>query len=170
MHFVDPSTGSPGSLHDARVYRHGRLCAVLNSGDLNQDVHLLGNSAYPLKMNLLVPYCDNGHVTEKQRRYNCMHSLSRCAIERAFGLLKGKFRRLRYLDVCTLSAVPNVVVAAYVLHNFIMQTECDDVSMQIGEDDDSELREAGQHVLDQYCDTESAAGAAAKRDTIADKV
>jgi len=74
------------------------------------------------------------------------------------------------LDVCTLSAVPNVIVAACVLHNFILQTECDeDVSMQTGEDD-SELQEAGQHVLDHYCDTEPAAGAAAKRDAIADKL
>lgn len=170
LRFVDLSTGCPGSLHDARVYRRSRLCAVLNSGDLNQDVHVLGDSAYPLQMNLLVPYRDNGHLTEKQRRYNYMHSLSRCAIERAFGLLKGKFRRLRYLDVCTLSAVPNVVVAACVLHNFILQMESEDMSLQTGEDEDSELREAGLHVLDQYCDVEPAAGAAAKRDGIADKL
>ena len=31
-------------------------------------------------------------------RYNYVHSSIRTTIERAFGLLKGRFRRLKYLD------------------------------------------------------------------------
>jgi len=30
-------------------------------------VHVLGNFAPPLHTNLLVPYCDNGHLTEIQK-------------------------------------------------------------------------------------------------------
>jgi len=56
-----------------------------------------------------------------------------------------------------MSAIPNVV-AACMLHNFILQMEYnEDVSMQTGEDDDAELREAEQHVLNQQCNTEPAA-------------
>jgi len=43
-------------------------------------------------------------------------------------LLKGKFRRLKYLDINNLSLVPDIVIGACTLHNFILQNEssCDD--------------------------------------------
>jgi len=55
----------------------------------------------------MVPYRDNGHLSEKHKKFNYVLSCSCCSIERAFALLKGKFRRLKYLDVNDLSAVPN---------------------------------------------------------------
>lgn len=56
-----------------------------------QDSHLVGDLAYKLHENLLVPYRDNGHLTERQRNYNFCQSSARIAIERAFGILKGRF-------------------------------------------------------------------------------
>ena len=51
----------------------------------------------PLLPNLLVPYQDNGHLTATRRWFNTVHSSNCCVIERAFGRLKGKFRRLKAL-------------------------------------------------------------------------
>ena len=118
LQFIDVSTGWPGSMHDARIYRKSKLHKLLNSGVIQRQYHVLGDSAYPLELNLMVPYRDNGHLSENQKKFN-----SRCSIERAFALFKGKFRRLKYLDINDLSAVPNIILAACTLHNFILQND-----------------------------------------------
>jgi len=122
LQFIDISTGYPGSMHDARIYRKSALSRVLNTS-VDSSFHILGDSAYPLEKCLLVPYRDNGHLNQKQKQFNYHLSSSRCAIERAFALLKGKFRRLKYIDVNDIAAVPPMVTAACVLHNFILQNE-----------------------------------------------
>lgn len=40
-----------------------------------------------------------------------------------FGRLKGKFRRLRDLDVCTADVRTEVIAAVCVLHNFIIKND-----------------------------------------------
>ncbi|RZC40896.1 DDE Tnp 4 domain containing protein, partial [Asbolus verrucosus] len=50
----------------------------------------------------------------------------RSVIECAFGRLKGKFRRLRDLDVCDAETGIQVITAACVLHNFIIEHDYDD--------------------------------------------
>ena len=65
-----------------------------------KNSHLLGDAAYPLKTWIMTPYKDNGHLTEQQKTYNFyLHSLARMVIERAFALLKGRFRRVKYVDI-----------------------------------------------------------------------
>lgn len=56
--------------------------------------HLVGDSAYSLHEHLMTPYRDNGYLTNKQKNYNFCHSSARIVIERAFGLLKGRFKSL----------------------------------------------------------------------------
>ena len=87
-------------MHDARVFR---VCDVGQKAARNElfpstEFHLLGDSAYALMMQVMVPYRDNGHLTAGQKKYNVRHSATRSVIERAFGRLKGKFRRLKGLD------------------------------------------------------------------------
>ena len=43
---------------------------------------------------MVTPFRDNGHLTAAQKKYNKYHSSTRMVIERAFGLVKGCFRRL----------------------------------------------------------------------------
>ena len=128
LKFIDISTWWPGSMHDARIYRRSHLCTVINDDKFPKDLHILGDSAYPLETSLLVPFRDNGHLTDKQKKFNFVLSSSRSAVERSFALLKGKFRRLKYLDINNLSLVPDIVIGACTLHNFILQNEssCDD--------------------------------------------
>jgi len=96
----------------------------------------VGDSAYPLEVKLMVPYRDNGHLTEEQKAFNLKLSGSRCAIERAFGLLKGKFRRLKYLDVNNVSSVPDIIIAACTLYNFILQNDGTDADVSVDESED----------------------------------
>lgn len=82
--------------------------------------HLLGDSAYPLSSCVLTPYRDNGYLDEQQRRYNVLQASCRSVIERAFGLLKVKFRRLKFLDIFSVETANLIVSASCTLHNFII--------------------------------------------------
>ena len=97
LQFLHVVAGWPGTVHDARILR---ISAVWNICPLwcGPNNHLLGDGAYPLQNWLLKPFRDNGHLTRIQRRFNYHLSSTCAAIERAFGLLKGRFRRLTFLD------------------------------------------------------------------------
>lgn len=69
----------------------------------------------------MTPYRDNGHLTERQKNYNFCHSSARMAIERAFGLLKGRFRSLlTVLDMGRVDYIPHFILACCVLHNICL--------------------------------------------------
>lgn len=50
---------------------------------------------------------------------NTKLSSIRSIIEQTFGLLKGKFRRLKYMDIVDFNLGKKTIAAACVLHNFI---------------------------------------------------
>lgn len=111
LQFLHVVAGWPGSVHDSRIPL--RNCDVWNVGPegCEADNHLLGDGAYPLKSWLLKPFRDNGHLTRRQRRFNYRLSSARVVIERAFGLLKGRFRRLKLLDTKSIkTAVDTIIV------------------------------------------------------------
>lgn len=51
-----------------------------------------------------------------------MHAGTRQVIERAFALLKGRFRRLKYLDMNRDDMIASVILACCVLHNICLVT------------------------------------------------
>ena len=55
------------------------------------DMHILGDSAFPLMPWLLVPFKRHSRqkLDRRQRRYNRVYSSARIAVERAFGKLNG---------------------------------------------------------------------------------
>ncbi|KAK5646228.1 hypothetical protein RI129_004692 [Pyrocoelia pectoralis] len=121
--FIHIDVGRPGRMHDARVFRLSSLSAELAQNLLPPHLHLIGDSAYPLSMNLMKPYTDNGHLTAVQSNFNTKLCSIRSIIERTFGFLKQRFRRLKYLDVAGPEIAKKIVTAACVLHNFIMLEE-----------------------------------------------
>jgi len=124
--FIDVHIGVPGRVHDARVFRNSPLFRNIKYHNLiSPTTHLIGDSAYPLSTFLLVPYKDNGHLTVEQMRYNQKLSSIRSIIERAFGLLKGKFRKLKYLEMYNLFLINYAIASACILHNFIIMNEGD---------------------------------------------
>jgi len=126
MKFIDVFAERAGSVHDARVLRVSPLGTRLEQGQLGDPAyHILGDSAYPLLPQLLVPYRDNGHLTAIQTKFNFIPSETRSRIERAFARLKGKFRHLRGLDCTCIGNALVLIEAAFVLHNFILVHEGD---------------------------------------------
>ena len=96
MLFTNVFCSYPGSVHDARVFRNS---SIFQDAEANPDVlfprntHLIGDSAYPLKVWVLTPFRDNGRLTRRQRRYNFVHSSTRMIVERSLSLYKGRFRK-----------------------------------------------------------------------------
>jgi len=141
LKFIDVFTGICGSVHDARVWRLsdiGTLIAQDEHRYFQNQYHLLADSAYPLSNYILTPYRDNGHLTNVQRRYNTKLSKTRVVIERAFGTLKGRFRKLKYIYMYNTEMIPLVILTCCILHNicidnedaFINDNEFDEIEMQ----------------------------------------
>jgi len=121
-HFTHCFAGHPGSVHDQRVFRLSELQEWLgNPEKFPDDCHILGDAAYKLHQNVIVPYRDNGYLTSRQKNFNICHSSARVAIERAFGLLKTRFRSIRTvlaMDRCDL--IPMFIIACCVMHNICL--------------------------------------------------
>lgn len=125
-----------GSVHDARVLRVSPLGNAIENGCIGLDkYHILGDSAYPLLTQLIVPYRDNGHLNTTQTRFNYVHSETRSVVERAFARLKGKLRRLRHLESTVITNALSTIEAAFVLHNFLILHDNDDADYEVDTDD-----------------------------------
>lgn len=121
--FVNVCVGMPGSAHDARVLTNSSLNkAVIENGEetLFYNEYHLGDSAYPLKNWLITPFKDYGDLTRRKKNFNYCLSKTRCCIENAFGLLKGRWRRLLYIDVNAIQFASDIVMACCILHNFCL--------------------------------------------------
>ena len=71
---------------------------------------------------LMKPFSNRGRLSPQKRRFNEKLSAMRSVIERAFGLLKGRWRLLLKKIEQSHTSVPRSVTAAFVLHNFcVMQ-------------------------------------------------
>lgn len=107
--FTNCYCGWPGSVHDSRVLRNSDIFYSASNRHDNffpKNSHMLDDAAYPLKTWIMTPYKDNGQLTEQQRTYNYLHSSTRMVIEQAFALLKGRFRRLKYVDTDKVDDIP----------------------------------------------------------------
>lgn len=163
MLFIDVSAGWPGSMHDSRIFHKSNLCKRLANMQLG-GYHLLGDSAYALATYMMVPFRDNGRLTNEQVRFNVQHSSSRTVIERAFARLKGKFRRLKFLDIMKLDLASDIIMTACILHNYILINDALD-----GDSDDDETDEIQQDIDDNLASVERlprVGNAVMKRNTI----
>lgn len=139
-------------------------------GDISkfpEDCHLIGDLAYKLHENLLIPYRDNGHITERQRNYNFVHASARMTIERAFGLLKGRFRSLlTTFAMDRVDLIPMHIIACCILHNVcLMRGDY----LNIEENEDIEVLNCDAMNNNENMREATRAGAA-KRDLIAGRL
>ncbi|XP_026286077.1 uncharacterized protein LOC113211807 [Frankliniella occidentalis] len=122
--FRDIFVGQPGAVGDVRMFQRSPLgIQLFRRLDLTDDLHILGDGAYPLSSKLLVPYRDYGNLTQRQRFHNYHLSRCRATIERAFALLKQKWRRLKFFPSLSIEYANMHIVACMVLHNFIILEE-----------------------------------------------
>lgn len=159
LQFLDIYAGWSGSVHDCRVFKNSPLKRMLEHNYLPPDYHLIGDSAYPLSQYLMAPFKDNGHLTPAEITFNKRHASTRVDVERAIGLLKCKFRRLKYLDMSLLPEMCNFISAACVLHNFILVRE---IIEDFDDGDDADNEAIGEMAADD-CNDQLPVDAVAKR-------
>ncbi|KAF2901572.1 hypothetical protein ILUMI_04613 [Ignelater luminosus] len=89
---TDVFIGIPGRVHNARVFQQSPLYHQLVSFPplILAGQHLEADAAYPLMTNGLKPYRDNGHLSQKQIKFNQTLSAQRSVLEKPFGLIKGR--------------------------------------------------------------------------------
>lgn len=127
--FLHLATGYPGSTHDARMFRSSDIFTYAERGDILQypeeiiENHrikplILGDGAYPLSTYLMKPYPQSVALTRDEVKFNKKLSGARVLVERAFGILKARYRiLLKRLD-SQITNVSDVIIACVVLHNF----------------------------------------------------
>ncbi|XP_066593207.1 putative nuclease HARBI1 [Prorops nasuta] len=117
--FTHCFAGYPGSLHDQRVFKKSEVFDYLQDATkFPTNTHLVGDAAYELHQHLLVPFKDNGHLTDAQIKYNFQLSSTRIVVERSFALLKGKMRSLLHcLPMTRVELIPEYIIACCTIHN-----------------------------------------------------
>jgi len=73
---------------------------------------------------LITPFRDNGHLTRRQRQFNTALSAVCQKVERSFSLLKGRWRKLQYLDHLDLEMAVQIITATCVLHTQHVTIAC----------------------------------------------
>lgn len=122
LSFVHVFAGSPGSVHDSRVFRYSGVQTRCNGDDFHgAHHHILVDSAYTLQRHVLRPFRNNGHLTPIQRNHNRTLSHARAIVERAIGLLKIRWRILYGIfPIKRLDLMPYVIMACAILHNLCL--------------------------------------------------
>ncbi|XP_034741089.1 protein ALP1-like [Etheostoma cragini] len=119
--FIDVFIGFSGSAHDARVLKNSPL--YYQHRYPPPGFCLIGDGGYPClrqPIALMTPYRQPVH-NNLQVRFNSHLSRARCVVERAFGILKTRWRSifLRALEVDVLY-VREVIACCTVLHNICL--------------------------------------------------
>ena len=133
--FIDAVAGFPGSAHDSRVLRNSFIYDEAEQGNIlqaprvNIDGHeigpyLVGDSAYPLLPWLIKPFPE-GTRDPEEKTFNKELSTARVTVERAFGILKGRWRVLQKRLDSSLKFAIKTTIACIVLHNFCIQANDD---------------------------------------------
>ncbi|XP_041810051.1 protein ALP1-like [Chelmon rostratus] len=119
--FINTFVGYPGSVHDTRVLKNSRIYSEALYPPAGYFI--VGDGGYPCidrPVAIITPYREplQGRV---QSRFNHHHAKARSIIERAFGMLKVRWRLLffRALEV-DHTFVPSVITACAVLHNICL--------------------------------------------------
>jgi hypothetical protein len=104
-------------MHDANLWGRTTIGQFCEAGRL-APYALVGDAAYPCCLWMLSPF--KGHkdrLLREEYYWNYVQSSIRMCIERAFGLLKGRWKiLLKRIDV-QLANVPNLVSTCLVLYN-----------------------------------------------------
>lgn len=118
--------GWEGSAHDARVYAAARL----NDMYVPPNHYYLADAGFPEDDYLLTPYrgytyhLKNWDQQGREFRcheeyYNFKHAQARNIIERAFGIIKNRWRVLKNMPQFSYKKQCDIVEACFILENFI---------------------------------------------------
>lgn len=117
--FLDVFTGVSSKVHDARVYKMSFIRETICQ--MGKDYHIIGDSAYPLSINLITPYKNYGTLNAAEQTFNTAFCKGRVKIENTFGILKAIFRQLMRIEMWSVIKISKFIVACCVLHNLCIE-------------------------------------------------
>lgn len=123
LKFTDVFVGFPGSVSDNRIFRNSDIYRQVRNNLLHyfpDGEFIIGDKAYPVLSWCIPPYINRGHMSPPKKHFNTVIAKTRQTIERAFALLFGRFRRLKFLDMNRTDLIPATVLATCVLHNICL--------------------------------------------------
>ena len=117
--------------------------------------YYLADSRYANRCGYLAPYCGTHYHLHDWRRvggdckkemFNYHHASFHNAFERTFSIWKSRFRILRGVPHYPLQTQRDIIIACDVVHNFLMMSSNDEVSLTADEDDqdDDNIKQDGE--------------------------
>jgi len=130
-----------GSVHDMRTFRLSNFEKMCTDNYFPHDCHILGDAAYRLTKYIMVPFKDNGHLSERQIIFNKRLSSARMMVERSIGLLKGRFRSiLDTLPMYRTDLIPKYIIACCILHNIcLLKNDVIDIPIIVNEHNPAQI-------------------------------
>ena len=111
----------PGSVNDARVLRTSSLYVFAGGFRPFPGAILLGDSIYPCNEWLIPPL--PVVYTNAEVRFNRAQKITRSVVERAFGIMKNRFRVLQKIRVKTPEYSAEIIKWVCILHNLCLRLE-----------------------------------------------
>lgn len=143
--------GFPGCAQDQRVLYATSLYNYPNIFFDGQK-YVLGDSGYTPDPTLIPMFKGTGGRgnNDEEEKFNGRMKNARVTIEHCFGMLKGRCQSLRELrkDLRTAKDVEYVnkwFTACCILHNLLIDADCDEFHEDYKENDDDDLQEALRH-------------------------
>jgi hypothetical protein len=125
--FLYICVGYPASVHDSTIFKETALSLQPARFFDDVDSFLIADKAYQLTPRLLTPYKDptGQRVEGGYRLYNQKHAKLRIRVERAFGILKGRFGSLKCLSIRldsdeAITRAITWITCTFILHNMLM--------------------------------------------------
>lgn len=120
--FIDTHIGEIGKTKKNKLFKESVLAHELKNF-VEYENHILGDSEYKLRQNLITPFTSEELLTSEEMKFNEVHWKTRSYIGHAFELMKERFRKLNHIDIVKPESVYLLIGAACVLHNFILMHE-----------------------------------------------
>ena len=139
-YFTSINTGPSGSLHDSAHFKSSELYRKVEEGvmggfhddpmtwpaGLPFPPYIVADRGYPLLSWCITPFkmgpMGKG-LTNEEVWFNRKHSSTRMCVERAFGILKARFKEIGGKSSLKLDFLPTVVHACCVLHNVLLASK-----------------------------------------------
>ena len=139
-YFTSVNTGPPGSLHDSAHFKSSELYRKVEEGVMGGfhddpltwpaalafPPYIVADRGYPLLSWCLTPFKIGPMgvpLSNEEVWFNRKHSSTRMCVERAFGILKARFKEIGVKSSLKLDFLPTVVHTCCVLHNILFASK-----------------------------------------------
>ena len=139
-YFTSINTGPPGSLHDSAHFKSSELYRKVEEGIMGGfhddpltwpsglvfPPYIVADRGYPLLSWCITPFKMGpmgSPLSREETWFNRKHSSTRMSVERAFGILKARFKELGTKTSLKLDFLPTVVHSYCVLHNILLASK-----------------------------------------------